>query len=222
MKFTGQSFWLGTNVEYVNAWGLQSNVVKGVLSKASPNTLLFLEHSAVYTVGRRFSENHLLGPLDAPLLHTDRGGQITYHGPGQLICYPIISLPEIGLGPKSFVKMLELSIIDTLKDLSVDAWTEEGLTGVWTSKGKIAAIGVKISRGITSHGFALNIDPDLKAYEPIIPCGILGRDITSIFSITGQITNTSQVCDLITKSISKWTGIDWGHRLDSSVETIQK
>ena len=123
MKFTGQSFWLGTNVEYVNAWGLQSNVVKGVLSKASPNTLLFLEHSAVYTVGRRFSENHLLGPLDAPLLHTDRGGQITYHGPGQLICYPIISLPEIGLGPKSFVKMLELSIIDTLKDLSVDAWT---------------------------------------------------------------------------------------------------
>ena len=174
--------WLGT-VEYQCARRIQDELVVRVHDGQSPNTLLLLEHPHVYTRGRLSRDEHLLTPNDAlgvPVYETDRGGQITYHGPGQLVGYPIINLRKTGLGPLHYVRNLEQVIIDTLADFKIPAHTEPGLTGVWTAGGKIAAIGVKISRGIAFHGFALNVTTDLSWYRHIVPCGIADRPVTSM------------------------------------------
>ena len=177
--------WLGT-VEYLHARELQDNLVNRVHDGKSPNTLLLLEHPHVYTRGRLSRDEHLLTPNDelhalgVPIHETDRGGQITYHGPGQLVGYPIINLRQLGIGPLQYVRALEQVIIDTLSDFDIPAHTEPGLTGVWTTGGKIAAIGIKISRGIAFHGFAINVTTDLSYYRHIIPCGITDRPVTSM------------------------------------------
>ena len=124
---------------------------------------------------------------------TDRGGQITYHGPGQLVGYPIINLRQSGIGPLQYVRTLEQVIVETVGTFGITAHTEPGLTGVWTAGGKIAAIGVKISRGIAFHGFALNVDPDLSYYRHIIPCGITDRPVTSMASQLGKAVNMTKV-----------------------------
>ena len=177
--------WLGT-VEYLQARELQDVLVNRVHDGQSPNTLLLLEHHHVYTRGRLSRNEHLLTPddeltaLGIPVHETDRGGQITYHGTGQLVGYPIINLRQLGVGPLQYVRTLEQVIIDTLADFNIPAHTEPGLTGVWTPGGKIAAIGVKISRGIAFHGFALNVSTDLSYYRHIVPCGITDRPVTSM------------------------------------------
>jgi lipoate-protein ligase B len=177
--------WLGT-VEYLRARELQDVLVNQVHDGQSPNTLLLLEHRHVYTRGRLSRDHHLVTPeyelaaLGVPVHETDRGGQITYHGPGQLVGYPIINLRRLGIGPLQYVRTLEQVIIDTLSDFDIPAHTEPDLTGVWTAGGKIAAIGVKISRGIAFHGFALNVNNDLSYYRHIIPCGITDRPVTSM------------------------------------------
>ena len=182
--------WLGT-VEYLHARQLQDVLVNQVHDGQSPNTLLLLEHPHVYTRGRLSRDHHLVTPeyeltaLGVPVHETDRGGQITYHGPGQLVGYPIINLRQIGIGPLQYVRTLERVIIDTLSDFDIPAHTEPGLTGVWTAGGKIAAIGVKISRGIAFHGFALNVTTDLSYYRHIIPCGITDRPVTSMAAEMG-------------------------------------
>ena len=147
--------------------------------------LLLLGHAPVYTAGRRSVPEDVLAQLDAPLVETDRGGQTTYHGPGQLVGYPIVSLAELGLGPKRYVEAVESALIAALAGYGVSAHREEGLTGVWTDAGKIAAIGVKVSRGVTMHGFALNVATDLRAYEAIVPCGIANRPVTSLHAFLG-------------------------------------
>ncbi len=177
--------WLGT-IEYLRARAIQDELVQRVHDGRSPNTLLLLEHPHVYTRGRLSPDDHLLTPADQlaaagiPIHETDRGGQITYHGPGQLIGYPIINLRQSGKGPLQYVRALEQTIAETVSHFGIPAHTEPGLTGVWTPNGKIAAIGIKISRGITFHGFALNINPDLTYYRHIIPCGITNRPVTSL------------------------------------------
>ena len=177
--------WLGT-VEYLRARQLQADLVERVHDGLSPDTLLLLEHPHVYTRGRLSRNEHLLtsgdqlAALGVPVHETDRGGQVTYHGPGQLVGYPIINLRRLGYGPLQYVRALEQVLIDTLAEFDIPAHTEPGLTGVWTEGGKIAAIGVKISRGVAFHGFALNADPDLSYYRHIVPCGITDRPVTSI------------------------------------------
>ena len=177
--------WLGT-IEYLRARQLQAELVERVHDGLSPNTLLLLEHPHVYTRGRLSRDEHLLTPggelaaLGVPVHETDRGGQVTYHGPGQLIGYPIINLRRLGIGPLQYVRTLEQVIVDTLAHFGIPAHTEPGLTGVWTSGGKIAAIGVKISRGVAFHGFALNVHTDLSWYRHIVPCGITDRPVTSM------------------------------------------
>ena len=186
--------WLGT-VEYLHARAMQDELVSQVHDGQSPNTLLLLEHPHVYTRGRLSREDHLLTPndeLDAlgiPIHETDRGGQVTYHGPGQLVGYPIINLRQLGIGPLQYVRALEQVIIDTLADFNIPAHTEPGLTGVWTATGKIAAIGVKISRGIAFHGFALNVSTDLAYYRHIVPCGITDRPVTSMRAELGTVVD---------------------------------
>ena len=182
--------WLGT-VEYLVARALQGTLVEQVHDGASPATLLLLEHPHVYTRGRLSSEEHLLSAetdlaaAGIPVYETDRGGQVTYHGPGQLVGYPIINLREWG-GPLKYVRTLEQAIVDTMGDFGISAHTEQGLTGVWTAGGKIAAIGVKISRGVAFHGFAINVNSDLSYYRHIVPCGITDRPVTSMAVDLGE------------------------------------
>ena len=142
----------------------------------------------VYTKGRLSKGSDVLLPEEdlaakgVAVLETDRGGQVTYHGPGQLVVYPIVNLKDWG-GPVKYVRALEQVVIATLAEMGITANCESGNTGVWTGQGKIAAIGVKISRGIAFHGLALNVNTDLTYYQNIIPCGIADRPVTSMASI---------------------------------------
>jgi lipoate-protein ligase B len=176
--------WLGTRIDYRQAWFVQDKFARARSDGLIKDTLLMLEHGPVYTAGRRTSPHHKLKErLSAPLVLTDRGGQMTYHGPGQLVAYPIINLRDRGLGPRSYVSTLENAIIDALMVFGIDGFVEPGMTGVWVPEGKIAAIGIKISRGVSTHGMALNVHTDLNAYDEIIPCGMIGSRTTSISEI---------------------------------------
>ena len=188
-------------------------MVQRVHDGQSPNTLLLLEHPHVYTRGRLSRDHHLITPeyeltaLGVPVHETDRGGQITYHGPGQLVGYPIINLRQLGIGPLQYVRALEQVIIDTLSDFDTPAHTEPGLTGVWTAGGKIAAIGVKISRGIAFHGFALNVTTDLSYYRHIIPCGITDRPVTSMVAEMGIVVEMEAVRDGMVREFGRTMGL---------------
>ncbi len=182
-----RAVWLG-DMEYLEAYDLQLSLVEKVHSGQEPNTLLMLEHPHVYTKGRLSKGSDVLLPEEdlaakgVAVLETDRGGQVTYHGPGQLVVYPIVNLKDWG-GPVKYVRALEQVVIATLAEMGITANCESGNTGVWTRQGKIAAIGVKISRGIAFHGLALNVNTDLTYYQNIIPCGIADRPVTSMASI---------------------------------------
>lgn len=182
-----RAVWLG-DMEYLEAYDLQLSLVEKVHSGQEPNTLLLLEHPHVYTKGRLSKGSDVLLPEEdlaakgVAVLETDRGGQVTYHGPGQLVVYPIVNLKDWG-GPVKYVRALEQVVIATLAEMGITANCESGNTGVWTRQGKIAAIGVKISRGIAFHGLALNVNTDLTYYQNIIPCGIADRPVTSMASI---------------------------------------
>ncbi len=181
--------WLG-RIGYEEAWQLQRELATKRALSVIPDTLLLLEHDPVYTTGRRGAGNHLRMPaslLGAPLIETDRGGDITFHGPGQLVAYPIICLREAHLGVAGYVRSLEEVIISTLSTYEIQSGREQGLTGVWTGGEKIAAIGVRVNRPvrdadawITSHGLALNVDVDLGWFARVIPCGIADRGVTTM------------------------------------------
>ena len=185
---------LGT-VDYLRAWDLQLSVADQVRRGESPNTLLLLEHPPVYTLGRLSKPEHIL--LDqteveargVSVVETDRGGQVTFHGPGQLVAYPVVDLRGWG-GPVKYVRTLEQVILNTLRDLEVQAHLVEGLTGVWVNEtvtgAKIAAIGVKISGGVAFHGLSINVNTDLSYYESIVPCGIEDRPVTSMAQVLGE------------------------------------
>ena len=174
-------------IPYREAWDWQVGVADQVRDGRALETLLLLEHPHTYTRGRLAPDTDLL--LDAETLaaqgidvvETDRGGLITYHGPGQLVAYPIVRLRGRG-GPHWYVRTLEQVIIQTLAEFGLAATTVDGLTGVWTADGqrKIAAIGVKIAGGVAYHGFAINVNPDLTMFDAIVPCGIRDREVTSL------------------------------------------
>ncbi len=183
--------WLG-RLPYAEAWDLQRAFHEGkALGRTGDDYLLLMEHPPVFTIGRNGSVNNLLAPqatvaeAGAELHHVDRGGDITFHGPGQLVGYPILSIGD----PKQvvpYVRRLEETLIRTLGDLGVEAWSEPGLTGVWTALGKVAAIGVKVARRVTMHGFALNLHPDMSFFEMMNPCGITDRAVTDLTELTGR------------------------------------
>ena len=173
-----------------------------------PNTLLLLEHPHVYTRGRLSRDDHLLTPNDqlaalgVPVYETDRGGQVTYHGPGQLVGYPIINLRRLGIGPLQYVRRPGAGHHRHPGPLQhTPPHTEPGLTGVWTAGGKIAAIGVKISRGIAFHGFALNVNTDLSYYRHIVPCGITDRPVTSMAAELGAAAELEATRDGVVRGI---------------------
>ena len=188
---------LGT-VEYHLALDLQRSLAQQVSEANQPNTLLLLEHPPVYTKGRLSRHDHLLlspnelADMGISVHETDRGGQVTYHGPGQLVAYPVIDLRQWG-GPLKYVRTLERCIIDTLEDFQIEAGVLEGLTGVWTGDAKVAAIGVKISRGVAYHGLSINVNTDLSYYDHIVPCGIDDRPVTSMAQLLGQPVDLEEV-----------------------------
>ena len=203
----GRAVWLGADVDYQEAWELQRRLVVECAEGRAPDTLLLLEHAAVYTAGPRAPMEHVIGNLPAPLVRTDRGGQITYHGPGQLVGYPIVDLASKRLGPKAYVRLLENALVEVLDSFGISAHIEDGLTGVWTDDGKIAAIGVKISRGVAHHGFALNVNTDLTSYAPIVPCGIFDRPVASMASVLGTPQDTRAVAASVTVALGRGLGV---------------
>lgn len=214
---TCRATWLGT-VDYLEARELQLALLEKVHAGAEPNTMLLLEHPHVYTKGRLSKQTDVLLPEEElaargiPVYETDRGGQVTYHGPGQLVVYPIINLREWG-GPVKYVRALEQVVIATLAEMGITANCESGNTGVWTDQGKIAAIGVKISRGIAFHGLALNVNTDLSLYQNIIPCGIADRSVTSMAAILGEPVDL----ELVRYGMVYQFGREFGFRMEDGV-----
>ena len=170
------------SVEYLSAWQLQRDLHLEVADGLRENTLLLVEHPSVYTAGRRTDDSER--PTDGtPVIDVDRGGKITWHGPGQLVGYPIVKLRK-ATELVGFVREIESGLIAVCQELGLDAVQIEGRSGVWIqdSQGdrKIAAIGIRVAQGVTMHGFALNVNPDLSAFRTIIPCGISDADVTSL------------------------------------------
>jgi lipoyl(octanoyl) transferase len=172
-------------VPYREAWDLQRSLAGAVSQGAIPDTVIFLEHPPVVTLGRRADEQELHVPegAEVDVVETDRGGKSTYHGPGQLVCYPILDLKRHGKDVKKYVRDLEEALIRTLAQLEVDATRIDGLTGVWLERPprKVASIGVHISRWVTTHGYALNVDLDPAPFtEWITACGLEDAAFTTI------------------------------------------
>ena len=190
-------------MDYLSAWDLQKQIHQDVVNSQSANSLLLLEHPSVYTAGRR--TEILDRPLDdTPVIDVDRGGKITWHGPGQLVGYPIIKLKN-STDVVGFVRELETALISVCAEFGVKADRYCERSGVWVrddkSDRKIAAIGLRVAKGVTMHGFALNVNPDLSAYEKIIPCGITGAKVTSLTAELGREVSINEVLPIIKKHI---------------------
>ncbi|MDX1873529.1 lipoyl(octanoyl) transferase LipB [Mycolicibacterium sp. 120266] len=192
---------LGT-IDYAEAWALQREIADARVA-GGPDTLLLLEHPAVYTAGKRTLPEER--PTDGtPVVDTDRGGKITWHGPGQLVGYPIIGLTE-PLDVVNFVRRLEEALITVCADLGVEAGRVEGRSGVWvpgTPARKVGAIGIRVARGVTLHGFALNCDCDLGAFGGIIPCGISDAGVTSLSAELGRRVEVKDVTDAVADAVA--------------------
>ena len=189
-------------VGYADALEIQRALHSHVANGEMDGALLLLEHPHVYTLGRRGALDDILVPADRlPSLgvevhHVDRGGEVTYHGPGQLVGYPIVNLRRLGMRPLEYVRSLERLLVKTLSDFGIPAEAEGHPTGVWTGGAKIAAIGVRVSRGVTSHGFALNVSPDLGYFDHIVPCGIEDCRVTSMES-EGASADVEEIASVV-------------------------
>ena len=185
-----KSCWLGS-VPYRDAWDLQRRLAQDVREGREPDTLLLLEHPHVFTMGRQATLDHVLWDEEerarrsVDLVWCDRGGDVTYHGPGQLVGYPILRLDRHGGDILLHLRRLEESVISYLGTLGITAEAVPGYTGVWSGGGKVAAIGVKLSRGVVTHGFALNLTADLGYFRGIVPCGIDDREVTTVERLGG-------------------------------------
>ena len=180
---------------YQDAWDLQKNIQARRIAGNDRDTLLLVEHEPVYTFGKNANQNHLLQhyPENVQIFNIERGGDITYHGPGQLVGYPILDLHNYKKNISWYMRSLEQVIIDTLDIWGLKALRKEGLTGVWVGDEKIAALGVRISRWVTMHGFALNVNTDLQYYDGIIPCGILEYGVTSMENLLKNKINMDDI-----------------------------
>ncbi len=177
---------------YGQAWEVQRSYFERRVAGFAADTLLLTEHEHVYTLGTSSDDQHLLASTDelralgADVHHVDRGGDITYHGPGQIVGYPVIHLGDAGFDAHGYLRSLEEVIIRSLSRFGIRSTRDSGLTGVWVGSEKIAAIGIKVSHWVTMHGFALNVNTDLGYFGRIIPCGIFHKGVTSMEHILGH------------------------------------
>jgi lipoyl(octanoyl) transferase len=186
-------------IDYEKAWQVQRTIHTEVAQGLRTNTLLLLEHPSVYTAGRRTLDSEK--PQDGtPVIEVDRGGKITWHGPGQLVGYPIVKLsqPHELVG---FVREMERALINVCEDFGIQATCVSGRSGVWIldeqGDRKIAAIGIRVAKGVTMHGFALNVSPNLDAFKQIIPCGIADADVTSMERELGRSITVDEVTPIV-------------------------
>ena len=195
-------------VPYDDAWTLQNRVADQRRAGLVPDTLILLEHPHTYTIGRSGTRDHVflneseLAARGITCLDVDRGGDVTYHGPGQLVGYPILDLgpkPDVGL----YLRNLEACIIDVLSDFGITAGRLSGYTGVWIGDRKIAAIGIKVSQGVTTHGFALNVSTDLSLFTHILACGIPDKGVTSMALELGAAPAMSAVEEAVIARFSE-------------------
>ena len=190
-------------VDYLPTWELQKNIAEDLIAGRSENTLLLLEHPSVYTAGRRTEISDR--PQDGtPVVDVDRGGKITWHGLGQLVGYPIVKLKN-STDVVGFVREIETALIDACAELGIKSERICDRSGVWIKDAdgdrKIAAIGIRVAKGVTTHGFAINVNPDLSAYDRIVPCGISDAGITSISKELGRAVTIEEVKPIIEKYI---------------------
>jgi len=190
-------------IDYLSAWQMQKEIQEKVIIRIDPNTLLLLQHPSVYTAGRRTEIADR--PLDnTPVIDVDRGGKITWHGLGQIVGYPIIKLKN-STDVVGFVRELETALIAICDEFEIKAQRYCERSGVWLrdEKGdrKIAAIGLRVAKGVTMHGFALNVNPDLSAYSKIIPCGIADAKVTSLSAELGRNVTIDEVMPVLKKHI---------------------
>lgn len=203
---------LGT-VAYQPTWELQDELAEQRRGRRIGDQLLLVEHFPVYTIGRGGDEANLLATpqrlreLGAEFIRVDRGGDITFHGPGQIVAYPIVELRD-PLDLRRYVRTLEEAIIATAAAFGVTAHLEPGLIGVWVeTRRKLAAIGVRVKRGVTTHGLALNVNTDLRWFDEMIPCGIADRDVTSLARELGHVVDTAAVEDRLTDELARLFGL---------------
>ena len=193
------------NCAYGKAWEIQKEMHAKRVAGEIPDTLILVEHPHVYTLGKNANAQHLIASQDylkskgIEIYNVDRGGDITYHGPGQLVGYPIFNLKEHKESISWYVHTVEDVLIQMLADYGISAGRIEKLTGVWVGNQKIAAIGMRVSRWVTMHGFALNVSTDLSLYDGIIPCGIVSKGITRIIDLEPNIQMDQVKRDVIIK-----------------------
>ena len=190
---------------YKAVWDLQKEMQQQRIKGDIEDTLILVEHDPVYTLGKNANEDHLLQSRDqsVDVFNIERGGDITFHGPGQLVVYPILDLSNYKKSVSWYMRTLEQVLIDTLIEFKIIAQRNEGLTGVWVGDEKIAALGVRISRWVTMHGFALNVNPDLSFYDGIIPCGIFDHGVTSMEQLLGETQNNDNVKNMVIEKFNK-------------------
>ena len=191
---------------YKAVWDLQKEMQQQRIKGEIDDTLILVEHDPVYTLGKNANENHLLQSRDESIdvFNIERGGDITFHGPGQLVVYPILDLSNYKKSVSWYMRTLEQVLIDTLIEFKIIAQRNEGLTGVWVGDEKIAALGVRISRWVTMHGFSLNVNPDLSFYDGIIPCGIFDHGVTSMEQLLGETQNNDNVKNMVIEKFNKY------------------
>jgi lipoyl(octanoyl) transferase len=192
-------------IDFVEALSLQHSLLERVAA-GGEEAVLLLEHPSVYTIGSGGDLANSLDP-ELPLLRINRGGDVTWHGPGQLVCYPILDLGRRGRDLHRYLRLLETLLLSLCDDYGVAAFRINGKTGVWTEQGKLAAIGVGVRRWVTMHGFSLNVAPDLNAFQRINPCGMLGCPVTSLrHELAGEVSMDQVKQELVKRFASELSG----------------
>jgi lipoate-protein ligase B len=193
--------------DYLSALAVQEELVARKQHETSADLLLFVEHPHVYTLGRGGKESNVLAPQGVPVIRTNRGGDVTYHGPGQMVVYPIIDLrSKLRKDVHRYVRNLELSAIQSLKDFGLTGTRRPPYTGIWIGDKKIAAIGVAVRRCITFHGLALNVNTDLNYFQRIIPCGLSWADVTSMAKELGEAQSAEGVRESFLRNFAEVFG----------------
>lgn len=197
-------------VPYIHGWALQRRIHADVVAGSRSDSLILLEHEPVYTAGARTAKHER--PTDGtPVVDVDRGGKITWHGPGQLVGYPIVRLSE-PVDVVAHVRRIESVLIDVLASHDVEGYRVEGRSGVWVRRplgeDKVAAIGVRVQRGVTMHGFALNCDNSLAAFRSIIPCGITDAGVTTVSEVSGRVVTVQDMLPTVTAAFeAEYAGV---------------
>lgn len=191
-------------VDYQNTWQKMQDFTNS-RQQGTEDELWFLQHPPVYTLGKNGKTEHVLNPADIPVVNSDRGGQVTYHGPGQIVVYTMLDLNRLNIGVRQLVTDLEQTVIDLLASYGVDSGAKRDAPGVYVKNAKIAALGLRVRKGCSFHGLALNVDMDLEPFTRINPCGFEGLEVTQLANLVQDIPIETVVADLQHRLVKKFS-----------------